>query len=215
MKSTYFGGQHHQYLYLNEALSAQVAHRLEVNVPRIAVVRLSLEQARAYHAAADERDRPVFGIERVSQVEALTPDTAQASDPAEAAGIVVLDALVWNTDRKAEHVLAQQLEMGDLRLWAVDHGHTFSVRNALDASDLDPDRDLAPYDLLARRVTREHLAPFIDRAIGISHDEYVEMISAMPPEWVVEADAAERLGTALRDRAEALERVLHTRFGEA
>ena len=39
LKSTYFGGQQHRYLYLNEALGALVADEIGAPVPQTAVMR--------------------------------------------------------------------------------------------------------------------------------------------------------------------------------
>jgi hypothetical protein len=52
MKATYFGGQSHRYLYLNEAVGASIAVGLGISVPKPAVLKLDLAQAQVYKANA-------------------------------------------------------------------------------------------------------------------------------------------------------------------
>jgi hypothetical protein len=89
MKATFFGGQAHRYLYLNEALSAQIAWRLGVAVPDVAVVELSPEQLGTFCSIAPESERYVVASRRVEPAEALSPATASEARRSERAGIIV------------------------------------------------------------------------------------------------------------------------------
>jgi hypothetical protein len=213
VKSTYFGGQPHRYLYLNEALAVLIAQALGAPVPRIAVMKLTLEQAQAFKPAADESDRSLFACELIEPCEALSAEAVDGAEVKALAAITVLDQLTWNTDRnsKPEHVLARKRPYEDLwDLWAVDHGHCFSVRDSLDDGDLAPDRVAQPpWEWLTRRVSKSDLEPVLEAAQAISEESYKQMIAELPGEWIVQADAADRLTTALARRAAALEGVLY------
>jgi hypothetical protein len=209
-KATYFGGQPHRYLYLNEALAKLIAARLGVRIPRAAALRLTVEQAQALSAGRMPDDQVIFACERVDQAEALSPQAVRGSDPGERAGIVVLDALIWNTDNKPEHVLAQP-QNGGWQLWPVDHGHTLAVADALDALQ-NVDAPYAAFPLLNEDLTRSDLDPWIERVRGFAQEDFAEMIRTLPQQWVVEPDAPERLAESLYNRAQRLEQVLYQHF---
>ena len=203
-KSHVFGGQTHRYLALNEALCAQVALRIGVQVPEAAIGELSDEQLAAIAPTAPTSARQVFASRVVDGAEALSPEAASASSVSQMAGIIVLDALVWNTDRKEEHVLTQPLGDGTFTLWAIDHGHTLATADSL-AGVLNVDQPpVAPPSLLADRVTTADLEPWVDAAQAITKREFASMVEPLPPAWVVEPDAAESLSHALYGRARVL-----------
>lgn len=213
LKSTYFGGQPHRYLYLNEALGALVAEALGAPVPRVAVMRLTLEQARVFKSDATEADGVLFASERIDPCEALSPEAVDGASTAALGSINVLDRLIWNTDRhgKPEHVLARKRPYEEAwDIWAVDHGHCFSVADVLSDNDLAADRVAQPtWEWLTRRLSRDDQAPFVERAQRIGVEGYASMIDELPSEWVVEPDARDRLAAALTARADALEGVLY------
>jgi len=189
MKSTYFGAQGHKYLYLNEALSAVIGRNLGAPVPEPAVLRLEPEQAAVFKPNHAAGDLLIFATERIDPSESLSAEAIEAVDVSEPASIIVLDVLVWNVDRlgKPEHVLVQPPESGGWRLWAVDHGHTFSVRDALHDPDLHPELvPQEPYDQLLRPLRQHHVAPFIEKAQGWTREDYEGMIRSLPQEWIIE-----------------------------
>jgi hypothetical protein len=196
MKATFFGGQTHGYLYLNEALSASIGHRIGVNVPRCAVLELTPEQLDTLSPGRPVTERFVFASEFIANAEPLSPEATGAARTEDMAGIAVFDALIWNTDRKEEHVLSVQQD-GEWRLWAIDHGHTFAVANSLMGA-LGPDAPAAiPVSLMRDRLTRAALDPWIHRAANIDRSEFVRMVASVPGQWVVEPDAPEVLADAL------------------
>ena len=209
-KATYFGGQPHRYLYLNEAVCNMVADRIGVAVPTPAVLRLTPEQAEVFKPGHQEADRIIFASTRIEPAEALSPEAVRATLAETRAGIVVFDALVWNTDDKPEHVVAERRDEG-WQLWPVDHGHCLAVADTLQSL---PTVD-APYNvfqLLADGVQKAHLAPWIERAREVEAEEFAEMVRSLPAEWVIETDAPERLAAALEKRAATLEQVLYPVF---
>jgi hypothetical protein len=212
MKATYFGGQQHKYLYLNEGLSALIGLALQVPVPEPAILRLEHEQARPFKSDASEADLVIFATERIEPVESLSSEAVDAVGVDPPAAITVMDQLIWNTDRhgKPEHVLAQQSDEHGWRIWAVDHGHCFSIQDTLQDADLHPERQTQdPDPLLARNLSADDLAPYMTRAAAFSEQDYEEMVRTLPAEWIIEPDAPNRLAKALCRRAEALERVLY------
>ena len=134
----------------------------------------------------------------------------QAGDPAERAGIVVLDALVWNTDDKAEHVLAEESD-GEWRLWPVDHANCLAIADSLQSLP-QTTAPFQPFNLLMENLSRTDIDPWIERAKSIGEEEYADMVRTLPSEWVIEPDAPERLAEALFRRAQALDQVLYPVF---
>lgn len=199
MKATFFGGQAHRYLYANEAVTAQIAHRMGVAVPELAVVELSEEQLRKFSSTAPETARTIVATRLIEPAEALTPPTAAASTRLDRAGIITLDYISWNSDEKPEHVLAQR-ENGSWKLWPIDHGHTFAVADTL-TGNLDPNRPTSPpMPLLAQGVTLGDAQIWIDAAQSIQRSEFYGMVQQLPAAWVVEPDAPEILADVLVTR---------------
>jgi hypothetical protein len=212
MKSTYFGGQAHAYLYLNETLSALIGREIGAPVPEPASLRLEPDQVRAFKPNFDAKDLVIFATARIDPSEPLSSAAVDAVDAAQPASIVVLDQLVWNTDRlgKPEHVLAESTGDGAWQLWAVDHGHTFCIQDTLDDSLLAAERVAQdPYDQLLRVVTRQTLEPIIEKALALGREGFERLIRMLPGEWIVQPDAPERLAQALERRAQALDKVLY------
>ena len=206
MKSTYFGGQSHPFLYLNEGLCALIALRLGVPVPEPYVLQLSLEQAHSFKPDATDADRFIFASQRIEPVEMLTPEIAAQADPRVLAGIVVLDALVWNTDRKDEHVLAEASDEG-WRIWAVDHGHTLVMGDTLDSLP-DTDRDHPPFALLSSRLSFSDLEPWLAAVDEVQPEDFVDLVRSLPEQWLRDSDAPQRLARALYCRTGFLEQGL-------
>ncbi len=203
MKATFLGGQAHRYLYVNEALTSQVAHRMGMAVPELAVVELSTEQLEAFNSTAPETARTVVATRLIEPAEPLSPATATASSRLDRAGIITLDHISWNTDEKPEHVLAQR-SGGTWKLWPIDHGHTFAVADSLTGS-VDPDRPaVAPMPLLAGGVALGDTEMWIDAAESIRRSEFYGMVQQLPAAWVVEPDAPDILADALIARVRTL-----------
>lgn len=164
-KATYFGGHGHRYFYVNEALTKLIAERLDVRVPDAAALRLTPEQAEAFSPGRSEQDRVIFACRRI-EGEALTPAVVQATAAADRAGIIVLDAAVWNTDDKAEHVIAEE-STGEWRLWPVD-ARIEAAQAELDCARADLRRTMA--DVLERfpddERVRAAVDQFVDDALG-------------------------------------------------
>lgn len=212
MKANFLGGQQHRYLCLNEALCALIAYRLEVSVPECAVVVLSQQQLLSYKPDGVPSESFVFGSRVVEPVEPLSPEVASLVDPNQAAAIITLDALVRNTDRKPEHVLAQLDLDGDWKLWAIDHGHTLATADTVHGQFSAEQETVPPLDLLRQRTTSDDLRPWIERAESIDRHEFKRMVDGLPGPWVVEPDAADTLADALFQRAKALPRLLAPHF---
>jgi hypothetical protein len=210
IKATYFGSHPHRYFYANEALASSIAGHVGVPVPRPAAVELSLDQARVFKADAQDEDCVIFGSERIEPAEALSATVADAVPASELASILVLDALIWNGDRQAEHVLAQETDHG-WRVWAVDHANSLAVGDSL--SQLQAaDAPCHAEQTMRERVARTDLEPWIEAVKAISEPEYTSMIEAFPAEWIVEPDAPKRLAEALSKRSQALEKVVYVHF---
>jgi len=206
MKATFLGGQAHRYLHVNEALTAQIAHRMGICVPELAAVELTDDQVRGFSVVASPTTTSAVATRLIDPAEPLSPETASAAPVADRAAIVTLDYLSWNTDEKPEHILAQHTSNG-WRLWPIDHGHTFAVADTL-ADHVDPARPAPPpMALLAQDLSPTDLEPWIVAAESIKRREFYSMVQQLPPSWVAEPDAADILADAL------IERVRHMRDG--
>lgn len=215
LKATFFGGQAHRYLYLNEALSARVAWRLGIPVPTVAVVELSSEQLEAYSSTVPESARYVIASARVEPAEALSPAIVASTQRSERAGIVVFDAVVWNADRKPEHVLATQGRDGEWRLAPIDHGHTFATADTI-VGHLDLAAPLPPRDaLLCHGLTQTDILPWTNAAEDITRKEFYDMAQSLPAPWVVEPDAPDALADALVARVRHVAATLPNSFPAA
>jgi hypothetical protein len=203
MKSPILGGQTHRFFCLNEALCGLVGKRMGVNVPDVAAIELTTGQLRAFSASASETERFAVATRLIEPAEPLTPATAVAVPRASRAGIVTLDALVTNSDRKEEHLLAHHTDDGDWDVTSIDHGHTIAMGDALSA--VDPHAAVAsPLPLLAQGLTSGDVSPWIETAQGVTRVEFKQMVGAAPAAWVVEPDGDEVLAEVLTARARNL-----------
>jgi hypothetical protein len=207
MKSHVFGGQVHRFLCFNEALSGQVGCRLGVNVPEVRAVRLTTEQLHGYNAGSVETDAVMVASRLIEPAEALSPSVAEVANRAEMAAITVFDALVWNTDRKEEHILAHAHGSG-WRLYAIGMAMGDNLAGALDpTASATP-----PVQLLREHLDPSDLEPWLDRAAQIRRSEFADMVHSLPFEWVVEPDAAESVADALFARVRSLQPALAAHF---
>jgi hypothetical protein len=209
IKSHFLGGQAHRYLCLNEAVSAQIALRIGVNVPAPAVLELSTEQLASFSSTATTADRFLFASEYLTHAETLSPSAAADADKDQLAGIAVLDCLICNTDRKPEHILTARREDDSWAVWAIDHGHSFAVSDTvtgLSATQASP----APIPMVQPYVREELAEPFLAAAESIPRAEFAAMASGLPSPWVIEPDAPETIANVLFARA----RQLRTMFAQ-
>lgn len=210
MKSHVLGGQEHAYLCLNEAVAFQLATRIGANVPRAAVVELSLEQLEVLEPSASPSARFMFASEFITGAEALSPSAASAVDPVELAGIVALDAVARNTDRKPEHVLARE-RGGAWDAFAIDHGHSMAVASTLSAFTASEPM-VAPMPLLQQHIGRADFGRARDAAGAIERREVVAMVEGLPTPWVIEPDGSATLADVLMVRLRDLDRLLAPHF---
>jgi HipA-like kinase len=203
MKSPVLGGQKHRFFCLNEALCGLVGKRIGVNVPDVAAIELTTEQLRAFSATAFETDRFAVATRLIEPAEALTPTTAIAVPKASRAAIVTFDALVTNSDRKEEHLLAHNTDSEEWDVASIDHGHTIAMGDALTA--VNAQAPIAqPLPLLVHGLTSDDVSPWIESAQGVTRVEFKQMVAAAPAAWVVEPDGDEVLAEVLTARARNL-----------
>jgi hypothetical protein len=205
VKTHIFGS--HQCLCMNEAVSSQIAQRMELRIPEPAVLELDSEQLLKLHPGAQETDRFFFASRRVEDDEPLSPAAAAGTDPEALAGIVVLDALVRNTDQKPEHLLAQPQEDGTWRVLPIDYGHALAVGDTV--TSFDPSAEASPIpQLLQDHVSWPHIEPWIATVRDISRHEFQAMVEGLPTPWVFEPDAGSTIADALLHRVQRLPALL-------
>lgn len=212
MKTTYMGEQHYANMYFNEALAGLIGLSIRAPVPQPAVLRMSLDQASELRAIALEEaerrpatdaDRLVFASQYV-RTDGVISGTGEGCDPAEAAAIVVLDALTWNQDEAQGHLMTIHTEIG-FRFCAIDHEVAFTVADP----ELSPDRRVAePFHELRSHATDEQLRAVIDRAQALGVSGYRALLDQIPDEWFVGVPAREEMAAKLVQRAENLRQLV-------
>lgn len=182
IKSHVFGGQPHRYLCLNEAVCAQIAMWVGIDVPQPAVMELTTDQLEAMAPTASATDRFVYASARIDPSEPLSGTAADDAYGEQLAGIAVLDALVANTDQKPEHLRAQKRDDGSWRVVPVDYGHTLATADALSGFDAAK-APSPPHSLLQPRLTRDAADQWIKRFEKLRPAQISAMVEGLPPAW--------------------------------
>jgi hypothetical protein len=198
-----------------EVVVGVLARRLDLPVPEVVLVELDPQLP---DAEPDPEIQDLLaasaglnmGLDFLPGALAYTPGEEALVDPALAARVVWLDALVENVDRTPRNV---NLLMWHRRLWLIDHGAALYRQHA----GLDPANARGPFAQtrehvllgaagsieeadaeLAPRVTRELLADVVGEVPGAwlgdaTADDYVAYLAARleaPRAWVQEAEEA-------------------------
>src|SRR3954468_5666178 len=122
---------------------------------------------------------------------ALGFTTAAAGDPEFCANVVWLDALVMNLDRTPRN---PNLLTWHGRTWLIDHGAALYPQHS-DAGLAASARD--SFSLIAQHVllpTAGVIAEADERLASTAADAFRDAIDAVPPEWLVRADAERGAG---------------------
>ena len=198
-----------------EVIVGVLARRLELPVPEIVLVELDpqLPDAEPDPEIQDLLEASAglnMGMDFLPGALPYTPGEEALVDPALAAGVVWLDALVENVDRTARNV---NLLLWHRRLWLIDHGAALYRHHA----GLDPARARAPFAQIREHVLLDaadsiadadaELAPRVTRELlgevaadvpaawlgGTTAEDYVEWLGARlesPRAWVTAAEEA-------------------------
>ncbi len=129
-----------------------------------------------------------LGVDFLAGALPYTPAGAWVPDPALAADIVWLDALLTNVDRTARN---PNLLLWHGRLWLIDHGAALYLQHGGLIADEHADR---PFPLIAEHVLLPH-AGSIEQADGrmrprINRDLIEKVVALVPGEWFADDDPA-------------------------
>lgn len=115
----------------------------------------------------------------------------------EVVGTMLFDHLLYNDDRtlNRKNFLARWEGRG-YRIYAIDHSHLLGSGRWTEASILRRGESYAVNErrvfgwLLRHYLTREKLAPYVERILSVTDDEVAEMIAEVPPAWLTDEDRA-------------------------
>jgi hypothetical protein len=174
-----------------EVVAGELARRLGLDVPRLAVVDLDPALAVA------EPDREIqdllrasaganLGVDFLPGALPFNPGAGAAPSPELAARIVWFDALVTNVDRTAKNT---NMLWWHGRLWLIDHGAALYFHHAAP----QPGHERTPF----APITEHVLLPFAasieaadtELAPRVTRAELVRIAELVPPEWLGGEDA--------------------------
>jgi hypothetical protein len=176
-----------------EVIAGELARALGLAVPELVLVEVD----RALGAAEPDPEIQELivasagvnlGLDFLPGAAAYSPATDWTPEPALAADVVWLDALLTNVDRTPQN---PNLLLWHGRLWLIDHGAALylqhgGLRPAEHARQPFP--QIAAHVLLASAgsiaAADERLAPQVDR------DLLAAIVSLVPPEWLAGTSAA-------------------------
>jgi hypothetical protein len=189
-----------------EVVAGELARALGLLVPELVVAELEPELARAepdveIQELADASVGENLGVDFLPGALPFTPAGARALDPALAADVVWLDALVMNVDRTPRN---PNLLVWHGRTWLIDHGASFYRQHGeapLAASARAPFPFVRDHVLLPRAGSIADADARLAQAAGAAVDRAVALV---PDGWLG-ADPAERRAdfeAFLRERLE-------------
>ena len=182
----------------NEWLGFRLARRIGLCVPRGEMVCIpsALIHKNRYLRKVRADEGVHFGSRYLSGCEYVGRCVMRlAVNKDEVVGTMLFDHLLYNDDRtlNRKNFLARREGRG-YRVYAIDHSHLFGSGRWTEASLL---RRSASHTVNERRafgwllrhyLTREKLAPYVERILSVKSDEVAEMIAEIPPAWLTDRE---------------------------
>lgn len=201
-------GQGSPHVIVNEFVAAYLARMLDLPCAAPFIIdvddgaikrRADLLRQHPSYATALPMAGPAFGsaiYESAQTVSGNGPLVSSATNRLDAAGIIVFDSWVRNSDRANEGNILIYPEMSDggrFYIAMIDHGHICGGPGWSDTS-LDTDRavQLAGYlpDMVPVPLTRADFLSHLDRLEALGNDVMVGATECLPDEW--QCPSAER-----------------------
>jgi len=190
-----------------EVVAGELARAIGLPVPELVLLTVDAELARAepdpeIQELIEASDGLNLGVDFLPGALPFTPEAASAEDPAFAADVVWLDALVTNVDRTPRN---PNLLVWHGRTWLIDHGAAFfrqyGTRPLSETAEL-------PFPMIVEHVLLERAGPLAeaDARLAERAQAAVDPVVALVPDaWLGErpGDARDELSRFLHSRLEA------------
>jgi hypothetical protein len=176
-----------------EVVAGELARRLGLAVPELVVVELdpALLSAEPDPEIKDLGGRSEgfnLGVDFLPGALAYAPAGVWQPDPAQAADIVWLDALVTNVDRSARN---PNLLLWHGRLWLIDHGAALYLQHA---GTPGPEQAGRPFAAIAEHVLLPRAGSIVEAdarmAPHAGRSALEEVLALVPEEWLAPGAAA-------------------------
>ncbi len=182
----------------NEWLGFRLARRIGLCVPRGEMVCIppALVHKSRYLRKVRADEGVHFGSRYLAGCEYVGRRVMRlAVNKDEVVGTMLFDHLLYNDDRtlNRKNFLARW-EGGGYRIYAIDHSHLLGSGRWTKESLFRRRESQAVNErrafgwLLRHYLTREKLAPYVERILSVADDEFADMIAEIPPAWLTEAE---------------------------
>lgn len=230
------GGQEGPHTLACELVGTRCARWLGLPTLDFAVIELGADDCSLWPAGENAQPGPAYATRGVQGTAWGGSDAGLRviENARDVSGLVVLDTWTLNCDRyslrgggkprvnlRNVFMTSEDAGPGKLRLLAMDHTHCFSCGRDLSEKRLqgiDSVQSEEVYGLFPEfvpLVTRENVAPFVDRLGAFDHHVAAEMTSGVPMDWGWSLEIQRAIGTFLERRAEFLARRIEALLAEA
>jgi hypothetical protein len=169
-----------------EVVAGELARAVGLPVPELVALTVDAELARAepdpeIQELIVSSDGLNLGVDFLPGALPFTPDAAAGADPAFAADVVWLDALVTNVDRTPRN---PNLLVWHGRTWLIDHGAAFFRRYGTTPL---ADTATAAFPMIAEHVLLEAAGPLAEadaRLADRAREAVAPAVAAVPDAWL-------------------------------
>ncbi len=198
----------------NEWLGFRLARRVGLCVPRGEMVCIpsALVHKNQYLRKVRADEGVHFGSRYLAGCEYVGRRVMRlAVNKDEVVGTMLFDHLLYNDDRtlNRKNFLARWEGRG-WRIYAIDHSHLlgsgrWTEETLLRRGESHTVNERRAFGWLLRHyLTREKLAPYVERILSVENDEVAEMVAEIPPAWLTdrERDTVMRFWQSRRGQTE-------------
>lgn len=209
----------------NEFVTNKLAQFLQVPVPEGVIVEIDEEFLSINPTLNQICGRPIsigkhFATAYLSDAYKNPPGSLikESVNKAALAGIVLLDILTYNSDRKSEHYLVVKSNSipEQLYLYGIDHGHCFgqpswdaNITQKVGQWDQSVFSHLSP-EMAECAQGALPFEPYLSRLKTLTDNTIAEIIAQIPDEWNVPTNERESLKNFLIGQKDQVEPILLT-----
>ncbi len=206
----------------NEFVTNKLAHFMEVPVPEGVFVEMDEQFLTINPSVKQICNPPVstglhFGTVRVVGVYQGPPASVvnKIANKASVAGIIVLDILTRNSDRKMEHCLLVSPDFAPAQMYlsAIDHGHCFGSPNWDESTTKAIGQHYGIMADLKNCVQeRKTFDPYIQKLGSLSEETVSQIISQIPAEWNLPLNHRDALKEFIMGQKDKMASILEKEF---
>lgn len=188
----------------SEYVVGKIAERLDLAVPRFKVIKISDEFISANPILIQSQFKKgyQFASEYMEDSRTLKwfrprPTKKEIVNRQDAAGIIVFDHWLGNTDRKGENMLLQPCANG-FRLFTIDHANCFYAKApGFVFKPLEPMYNSSYEWFCSLLDGKEQLASFVEKVHALPESEIYDAIRSVPEQWDIDNQVKEDLAEHL------------------